>query len=44
MLDKVWSLWADDVGSATKLSTILSYADCGMIVGNPWCEGQDFAR
>eukprot|EP00665_Eupelagonemidae_sp_cell47_P000402 gene402-557_t len=32
-----WKLWADGVGSATKLSKILSKSDCGMIVGNPWC-------
>ena len=37
MLDRVWSLWADDVGEDTKLSQILSYADCAMIIGNPWC-------
>jgi hypothetical protein len=35
MLDKVWRDWADDVGEGTKLSTILSRADCGMIIGNP---------
>ena len=38
MLDKVWGLWADDVGASTKLSTILSYTDCAMIIGNPWCD------
>ena len=37
MLDRVWGLWADDVGADTKLSTILDSRDCGMIVGNPWC-------
>eukprot|EP00756_Hemistasia_phaeocysticola_P029584 Hpha_TRINITY_DN16239_c0_g8::TRINITY_DN16239_c0_g8_i1::g.14584::m.14584 len=37
MLDRVWSLWADDVGGDTKLSSILQFSDCGMIVGNPWC-------
>eukprot|EP00413_Alexandrium_margalefii_P045770 CAMPEP_0204597298 /NCGR_PEP_ID=MMETSP0661-20131031/53726_1 /ASSEMBLY_ACC=CAM_ASM_000606 /TAXON_ID=109239 /ORGANISM="Alexandrium margalefi, Strain AMGDE01CS-322" /LENGTH=475 /DNA_ID=CAMNT_0051607979 /DNA_START=61 /DNA_END=1488 /DNA_ORIENTATION=- len=37
MLDHVWGLWADDVGADTKLSAILDFADCGMIVGNPWC-------
>ena len=38
MLDKVWGLWVDDVGADTKLSQILSYADCPMIIGNPWCD------
>eukprot|EP00947_MAST-08B_sp_MAST-8B-sp1_P000645 g645.t1 len=37
ILDRVWSLWVDDVGADVKLSTILSYGDCGMIIGNPWC-------
>ena len=37
ILDRVWTLWTDDVGGETKLSTILDYADCGMIIGNPWC-------
>ena len=41
MLDRVWGLWADDVGGETALSTILSYHDCPMIVGNPWCAGGD---
>lgn len=38
MLDRVWTLWTDDVGESTKLSTILSKDDCSMIIGNPWCE------
>jgi len=38
MLDRVWSHWAEDVGESTKLSMILSRTDCGMIIGNPWCE------
>ena len=37
MLDQVWSLWADDVGADTPLSTILRFEDCGVIIGNPWC-------
>ena len=40
MLDKVWSHWVDDIGGSTKLSTILAYSDCGMIIGNPWCSEQ----
>ena len=36
-LDKVWGLWVDDVGASTKLSTILAFGDCPMIIGNPWC-------
>ena len=38
MLDKVWGLWVDDVGAETKLASILSFSDCGMIIGNPWCD------
>lgn len=37
MLDRVWGLWADDIGPTTPVSTILSYEDCAMVVGNPWC-------
>eukprot|EP00035_Acanthoeca_spectabilis_P028658 m.471580 g.471580 ORF g.471580 m.471580 type:complete len:257 (+) comp31271_c0_seq1:126-896(+) len=39
ILDKVWSLWATDVGGNTRLATILeqSTANCQMIIGNPWC-------
>lgn len=38
MLDRVWGLWADDVGPTTPLSSILSFQDCKMVVGNPWCD------
>ena len=39
ILDRVWGLWADDVGSSTPVSTILAqtHADCEMCIGNPWC-------
>merc|ERR1719353_1353152 len=37
MLNRVWSLWADDIGESTKLSTILDAGDCGAILGNPSC-------
>ena len=42
MLDQVWGLWADDVGADTLLTTILAQTeqDCGMIIGNPWCDGK----
>ena len=44
MLDKVWSHWADNLGAETPLSTMLKFADCGMIIGNPWCEGANFVQ
>lgn len=37
ILDRVWSLWADDIGEDTRLADILDMRDCSMIVGNPWC-------
>ena len=40
MLDRAWGLWADDLGNETKLDIMLSFSDCGMILGNPWCNGQ----
>ena len=42
ILDQVWSLWADDVGNETLLTTILGQdvADCEMCVGNPWCSAR----
>ena len=33
MLDKAWGLWVGDVGADTKLSQILSFTDCAMIIG-----------
>ena len=41
MMDRVWKIWTDDVGSEIKLSEILAQEDCGMIVGNPWCLSPD---
>ena len=38
MMDRTWGLWADDVGNGTALSTVLAFNDCGMILGNPWCD------
>ena len=40
MLSSVWGLWAGAVGGDTPLTEILAHteADCGMVVGNPWCE------
>jgi len=38
MLDRAWSLWADDIGAEKKLSDILNKNDCSMIVGNPFCD------
>ena len=39
ILDRVWGLWADDVGNETLLTDVLAQtsADCEMCVGNPWC-------
>jgi len=37
MLDRTWSLWANDIGNDTLVSTMLRYSDCDMILGNPWC-------
>ena len=39
ILDRVWGLWADDMGNETLLTSILAqtHADCEMCVGNPWC-------
>jgi len=39
ILDRVWGLWADDVGNETLLTSILAQTreDCEMCVGNPWC-------
>ena len=38
MVDSVWKIWADDIGADTPLSAILRFADCFMILANPWCE------
>ena len=38
MVDSVWKIWADDIGADTRLSAILRFADCFMILANPWCE------
>ena len=38
MMDRTWGLWGDDVGNGTALSTVLAFNDCGMILGNPWCD------
>jgi poly(3-hydroxybutyrate) depolymerase len=40
MLDRVYGLWAHDIGGATPISTILSFDDCVMVVGNPWCDAE----
>jgi hypothetical protein len=39
ILDRVWGLWADDVGADVEVTSILSqtYTDCEMCIGNPWC-------
>jgi len=37
VMDNWATLWGDDVGYNTKLSTILSKSDCDGIIGNPCC-------
>lgn len=46
ILDRVWGIWADDVGNETKLDLILrpDENDCAMIVGNPWCASSTGAQ
>jgi hypothetical protein len=36
-LDRVWSLFVDEVGEDALLSDYLQIDDCPTIVGNPWC-------
>mmetsp|Transcript_76185 Transcript_76185/g.217618 ORF Transcript_76185/g.217618 Transcript_76185/m.217618 type:complete len:195 (-) Transcript_76185:98-682(-) len=40
MLDHTWKIWLDDVGEDTLVSSMLTFNDCYMILGNPWCDGR----